>query len=65
MPFLRINACRVDVCAEEDEFPAVFLLLAFDHLFHMFGGVLVAGIFVAVGGDDEDGLFGAVFFAGL
>ena len=25
----------------------------------------MAGIFVAVGGDDEDGLFGAVFFAEL
>ena len=55
----------VDVCTEEDEFPAVLLLLAFNHLLHAFGGVLAARILVAVGGDDEDGLFGAVFVAGV
>ena len=55
----------VDVCPEEDEFPAVFFFLALDHFSDPFGGVFVAGVFVAVGGDDEEGLFRAIFFAGV
>ena len=55
----------VDICTEEDEFPAVLFFLALDHFLNPFGGVLVAGVFVAVGSDDEDCLFGAVFIAGV
>ena len=55
----------VDICTEEDEFPAVLFFLALDHFLDPFGGVLVAGVFVAVGSDDEDCLFGAVFIAGV
>ena len=55
----------IDVCAEENEFPIVLLLLPFYHLLYAIRSVLVARILVAVGSDDEDGLFGAVFLAGI
>ena len=55
----------IDVGAEEKEFPVVFFLLASDHAAHLFQAVGTAGIFHAVGRDDEDGLFGHVFLSGV
>ena len=55
----------VDVGAQEQEFPAVFFLLTLDHAPHPLVIVAAAGIFVAVGGDDEHGLFRHVLPAGV
>ena len=57
--------CRtdgVDVRADKEEFPAFFLLL-FDHLLHLIGGILLAGVFQPVGRDDEQRVCGDVFFS--
>lgn len=51
--FLR----RVDVRAEEQKLPAVFCLLPLDHPLHCLVAVAAAGVFIAVGGDDEQRLF--------
>lgn len=63
------EACRlldcVDVCAEEQEFPAVSLLLPFNHTAHSLVIVAAAGVFVAIGGDDEHRLLRHVLPAGV
>ena len=46
-------SCGVDVGTQEEELPAVLFLLLLDHLAHLFVVVALAGVFVAVGGDDE------------
>lgn len=61
-------ACRfdgVDVCPQEEEFPAVAGLFFFDHLLHAVGGVALAGVFLPVGDDYKNGMFGNVFLAGI
>ena len=45
---------RVDVGAEEEEFPVVGFLLSRHHFPHLVRGVAVAGIFITVGGDHEE-----------
>ena len=55
----------IDVCPQEEELPAVAGLFRFDHLLHTVCGVALAGIFLPVGDDDEDGMFGNVFLAGI
>ena len=57
--------CRVDVCAEEQEFPAVSLLLPFNHAAHTLVIVAAAGVFVAVGGDDEHRLLRHILPTGV
>ena len=57
--------CRVDVCAEEQKFPAVSLLLPFNHAAHSLVIVAAAGVFVAVGGDDEHRLLRHILPAGV
>ena len=59
------GADGVDVGAQEKEFPAVFFLLPPDHGPDPVGGVFPAGVLHAVGGDDEEGLFGPVLLPGV
>ena len=56
---------RVDVGPKEEKLPAVLLLLALDHLLDPLGGVTAAGIFHAVGGDDEYGVLGHILGRGI
>ena len=56
---------RVNVCAEEQKLPAVLLLLPFNHAAHTLVIVSVAGVFVAVGGDDEHRLLRHILPAGV
>ena len=52
----------VDVRAKEEEFPA-FLLLNLDKLAHFIAGEAAAGVFQAIGHDDEERAGGYVFGA--
>ena len=54
----------VDVRAQEQKFPAKLLFLL-DHPAHLLVVIAMAGIFHAVGGDHEQGLFGDVLLAGV
>ncbi len=55
----------VDVGSQEQEFPAVFLLLTANHGLNPVVAVAAAGVFQAVGGDDEEGLLRPVFLSGV
>ena len=46
----------IDVGPQEDKFPAKLLLLPFNHSMDLIVSVVAAGIFHAIGGDDEQGL---------
>ena len=59
--FLR----RVDVCTEEQKLPTESLLLPFDHVAHCVIVITAAGIFMAIGGDDEHRLVWHVFGASI
>ena len=58
-------ASRVNVGTQEQKLPAVLGLFVLDHLAHPVIGILAAGIFQAVGGDDEQRLFRSVFGSGV
>ena len=60
----RLLGC-VDVGAQEQKLPAVFFLLTLDHAPHRLVVIAAAGVFVAVGGDDEQGLFRHILPAGV
>lgn len=64
-PEARSFLCRVDIRAEEKKLPAVLFLLVIDHAAHRFIVVAAAGIFLTVGGDDEERLFRYVLRAGI
>ena len=56
---------RVDVGAQKEELPAILLFLPPDHLAHLTGGIAVAGIFHAVGGDDKKGVLRHILRPGI
>ena len=56
---------RVDVGAQKEEFPAILLLLALDHLFDPLGRVAAAGVLHAVGGDNKQGVLRHVLRPGV
>ena len=56
---------RVDVGAQEEELPAVLLLLVLDHAAHRLIVVAAAGVFAAVRGDDEQRFFRHILPAGV
>ena len=53
----------VDVGAEEDELPAVSLLLALDHVADLVEAVAAAGVLHAISDDDENGLLRDILLA--
>ena len=55
----------VDIGAQEQEFPAVLLLLTLNHGSNSVVAVAAAGIFHTVGSDDEEGLLRPVFLPGV
>ena len=64
MPKRRLPR-RVDVRAEEEEFPAVARLLPLDHAPHRLVIIAAAGVFIAVGRNDEQRPFRHVLTAGI
>ena len=55
----------IDVGTQEDKLPSVLFLLLPDHPLESFVGILAAGIFHTVGGDNKEGLFRSVLFPGV
>ena len=56
---------RVDVRAEEQEFPAVAALLPLDYLLDAVAAVVAAGVLHAVRGDDEQRVLRGIHLAGV
>ena len=55
---------RVNVGTQKQELPAVFGLLPFNHPLYRVAGVVMAGVFHAVGGDDEQRAVGHILRTG-
>ena len=55
----------VDVGPQEEKLPAAPLLLPLNHLSDLLGGIAVAGVLHAVGGDDKEGVFRHIRSAGI
>ena len=55
----------VDVGSQKEELPSIFSLLTPDHLLDPLGRVAAAGIFHAVGGDDEKGMLRHILRPGI
>ena len=57
--------CRVDIRAEEKKLPAVLFLFVIDHAAYRLIVIAAAGVFIAVGRDDEERLFRYILRPGV